>query len=46
MEAKMDGMKTLLLERLPIGKKLGEETHNGNQRNVNHDLKNDNMEDL
>ena len=46
MEAKMDDMKTLLLERLPNGKKVGEETHKENKRNVNHDLKNDNMEDL
>jgi len=42
----MDGMKRLLLEILPNGKMVGEGTHNENKRNVNNDLKNDNMKYL
>ena len=43
MEGWKEGLTKLLQERLPNGKKVVEQTHNENKRNVNHDSKNDNI---
>ena len=46
MEGWKEGLTKLLQERLPDGEKVIEQTHNENKKNVNHDLKNDKIEDL
>ena len=46
MESWKGGLRKLLQERFPNGKKVVEETQNENKINVNHDSKNENIEDL
>lgn len=41
-----EGLTKLLQERFPKGEKVVEKTQNANKINVNHDSKNDNIEDL